>query len=362
MIWTIVIFLVLLSVLVLAHEWGHYVTARKLKMGVEEFGLGYPPRLFSWKSKKTGVRWSFNLIPIGGFVKIEGENGDECKGDGTSFCKRPIGQRLVVLVAGVIMNVVAAAVLFTIALGVGTPAIVEDYQGSAVIEDRALQVTRVLPDSPAQEAGLQMGDVLISINDMTFVSGQELREYMMALGPDTVVHFQIDRANEMLEVIVVPSYVEEIGDIGMGIAIYETGVVRYPWYTLPWHGIRITAWYTQQICVGFYNMVASLVSGDGLGTEVSGPVGIAVMTGEAAQMGFAYILQFGAILSINLAILNILPIPALDGGRILFLIIEGIIRRPVNGKVEAAVHNIGFLLLMLLVLFVTYKDVLGLFK
>lgn len=363
MIITIVIFLILLSVLVLAHEWGHYFTARRLKMGVEEFGLGYPPRLFSWKSKKTGVRWSLNLIPIGGFVKIEGENGDECKGDGESFCKRPIWQRFVVLVAGVAMNVVAAVVFFTIALGMGTSAIVEDYDGSAIIEDRALQITQVLPHSPAEAAGLQMGDTIISINDVVFEHGQELQAYLMEdLGPDAVVNFTIERSGELLEMVVVPSYVEEIGDIGMGVAIYETGIVRYPWYSLPWHGLRVTAWYTQQICSGFYQMAASIISGNGLGTEVSGPVGIAVMTGQAAQMGFVYILQFGAILSINLAILNILPIPALDGGRILFLIIEGVMRRPVNGKVEAVVHNIGFLLLMLLVLFVTYKDILGLFK
>jgi regulator of sigma E protease len=114
--------------------------------------------------------------------------------------------------------------------------------------------------------------------------------------------------------------------------------------------------------VGLYGMIASAIAGDGLGVDVSGPVGIAVMTGEAVQMGFVYLLQFGAILSINLAILNILPIPALDGGRVLFLIIEAVVRRPVNGKVEAVIHNIGFLLLMLVVLLVTYKDVLGLFK
>ena len=131
---------------------------------------------------------------------------------------------------------------------------------------------------------------------------------------------------------------------------------------IPIEGIRLTAWYTKMICLGLFGMIVSAVSGNGLGADVSGPIGIAVMTGQAAKMGFVYLLQFGAILSINLAILNILPIPALDGGRILFLIIEAISGRPVNGKVEAIIHNIGFLLLMLLVLVVTYKDVLGLFK
>ncbi len=362
MIWTVILFLILLSVLVLAHEWGHYFTARRLKMKVEEFGLGYPPKLFSWTSKKTGVRWSFNLIPIGGFVKLEGENGEDCVGTEDSFCKRPIWQRFTVLVAGVLMNMVAAAVFFSIALGMGTAAIVEGYEGSATIEDRSLQVTQLLPDSPADTAGLQMGDSIISINGQVFESGDDLRAYLMELDADSIVEFEIYRTGEVIGITAVPSYVEEIDDIGLGVAIYETGIVHYPWYSLPWHGVETTVWYTKQICAGFYGMAKSLISGNGLGIEVSGPVGIAVMTGEAAQLGFVYILQFGAILSINLAILNILPVPALDGGRILFLIIESIIRRPVNSRIEAAVHNIGFLLLMLLILFITYKDVLGLFK
>ena len=362
MIITVILFLVLLSVLVLAHEWGHYFTASKFKMKVEEFGLGYPPRIFSWKNKKTGVLWSINLIPIGGFVKIEGENGDECKGDDDSFCKRPIWQRFIVLFAGVFMNMVVASIFFSIALGIGTAAIVEGYQGSAVLEDEQLQVTQLLPNSPADEAGMRVGDSIVSINGEVFDSGEQARAYIMELGADSIVEFEIDRNDEVFEIVAVPSYVKELDDIGLGVAIYETGIVRYPWYSLPWRGVETTAWYTKQICAGFYKMAKSVVTGNGLGMEVSGPVGIAVMTGEAAQMGFVYILQFGAILSINLAILNILPIPALDGGRIIFLAIEGIIRRPVNSKVEAVVHNVGFLLLMLLVLFVTYKDVLGLFK
>ncbi|MBT3230592.1 RIP metalloprotease RseP [Candidatus Uhrbacteria bacterium] len=362
MILTVILFLVLLSVLVLAHEWGHYFTARKFKMKVEEFGLGYPPRIFAWKNRKTGVLWSINLIPIGGFVKIEGENSEDSNGDADSFCKRPIWQRFTVLFAGVFMNMVVAAVFFTVALGMGTAAIVEGYKGTATIEDRAFQVTQVLPDSPADLSGLMMGDSVISINDQVFESGEDLRTYLMSLDADSIVEFEVGRSSELIEITVVPSYVAEIDDIGLGVAVYETGIVHYPWYSLPWRGVETTTWYTKQICAGFYGMAKNLVSGNGLGVEVSGPVGIAVMTGEAAQMGFVYILQFAAILSINLAILNILPIPALDGGRIMFLIIEGIIRKPVSPKVEAVVHNVGFLLLMLLILFVTYKDVLGLFK
>lgn len=362
MIWTVILFLLVLSVLVLAHEWGHFITARKLGVKVEEFGLGYPPRVFSWLSKKTGIRWSLNAIPIGGFVKMQGENGDECPRDPKSFCSQSKKVRFTILFAGVFMNLVAAALFFTIALGFGMSAIVEDYDGSALIEDRALEITQVLETSPAQEAGLVMGDKVVSINDQVFESGGSAREYLYNLDENSVVEFLIIRDNQEILIPIVPSYIVEMDQIGLGIALYETGVVHYKWYTLPLKGIQMTAWYTKMICVGLYGMLVSVFSGDGLGASVSGPVGIAVMTGQAAQMGFVYLLQFGAILSINLAILNILPIPALDGGRILFLIIEAISGRPVNGKVEAIIHNVGFLLLMLLVLVVTYKDILGLFK
>lgn len=362
MIWTVILFLLVLSVLVLAHEWGHFITARKLGVKVEEFGLGYPPRVFSWLSKKTGIRWSLNAIPIGGFVKMLGENGDECPRDPESFCAQSKKVRFTILFAGVFMNMIAAAVFFTIALGFGVSAIVEDYSGSAVIDDRALEITQILESSPAQTAGLEVGDKVLLINGQEFENGASAREYLFTLGENAVVDFSIIREGQDVSISVVPSYVEEIDHIGLGIALYETGVVHYKWYMIPIEGIRLTAWYTKMICLGLLGMIVSAVSGNGLGADVSGPVGIAVMTGQAAQMGFVYLLQFGAILSINLAILNILPIPALDGGRILFLIIEAISGRPVNGKVEAIIHNVGFLLLMLLVLVVTYKDVLGLFK
>jgi len=358
MIWTVILFLLVLSVLVLAHEWGHFVTARKLGVKVEEFGLGYPPRVFSWLSKKTGIRWSLNAIPIGGFVKMLGENGDQCPRDPESFCAQPKKVRFTILFAGVFMNMIAAAVFFTIALGFGVSAIVEDYSGNATVEDRALEITQVLEASPAQIAGLEMGDRIISINGEAFTSGELARDYLFSLSENTVVDFSIVRGNESFMVPVVPSYVEEIDHIGLGIALYETGVVHYKWYMIPIEGIRLTAWYTKMICLGLFGMIVSAVSGNGLGADVSGPIGIAVMTGQAAKMGFVYLLQFGAILSINLAILNILPIPALDGGRILFLIIEAISGRPVNGKVEAIIHNIGFALLMFLMLLVTFRDIL----
>ncbi|MFH1611504.1 MAG: RIP metalloprotease RseP [Patescibacteria group bacterium] len=362
MIWTVILFLLVLSVLVLAHEWGHFITARKLGVKVEEFGLGYPPRVFSWISKKTGVRWSLNAIPIGGFVKLEGENNDGCTKSAESFCAKPIWKRFIILFAGVFMNMVVAALFFTIALGFGVSLIVEGYSGNATIENQKLEITQVLAGSPAEQAGLIAGDTVLEINDQVFAVGGDVHNYLSNLGENAVVDFSIDRNGEALDISVVPSYITEIDNIGLGLAIYQTGIVHYPWYMLPVKGAVMTWWYGQEICIGLYNMIASALTGHGLGVEVSGPIGIAVMTGQAAQMGFVYLLQFGAILSINLAILNILPIPALDGGRILFLFIEAVARRPVNGKVEAVIHNIGFLILMLIVVLVTYKDVLGLFK
>jgi regulator of sigma E protease len=362
MFWTVIIFLIVLSVLVVAHEFGHFITARKLGVKVEEFGLGYPPRVFSWISKKTGIRWSFNAIPIGGFVKLKGENGDDCPNDKDSFCSKKIWKRFVILFSGVFMNMVAAVVFFTIALGFGVSVIVEGYEGSAFVDDKALEITQILGSSPAEEVGLQIGDRVISINDKEFESGELARAYLQELGENSIVNLKIDRSGVEVLASVVPSYVPELDRTGIGIALYETGTVHYPLYLLPIKGVEMTYWYTQQICIGFYGIIRSVIAGDGLGVDVSGPVGIAVMTGKAVEMGFVYLLQFGAILSINLAILNILPIPALDGGRILFLVIEAIVRRPVNARIEAIIHNIGFLILMLVVVLVTYKDIFGLFK
>ena len=359
MIGTIIVFLALLSILVLAHEWGHYITAKKIGAKVEEFGLGFPPRLFSWRAK-DGMLWSVNLIPLGGFVRIKGESGAERDAPG-SFGRKSIPARTIVLLAGVFMNLVLAAVFFTIGFSIGLPSVTEGDTGKAIVSDQAIRVTQVLPDSPGDIAGFEAGDTILRIDGIEYVGGQDARDALMTEEEDRVFILGVLRGEEELMIEVVPEYLEEIDRLGIGIAMVETGTVRYPLYLAPIKGTEITLFYTKEVTVAFYEIIRNLVMGEPAGVELAGPVGIAVLTGEIARLGFVYLLQFAAILSINLAVINILPFPALDGGRIAFVALEAVRGKPASPRLEALVHNLGFVLLMLLVIFITYKDILNLF-
>jgi len=359
MISTVLLFLVILSVLVLAHEWGHYFTAKKIGAKVEEFGLGFPPRLYSWKGK-DGMVWSLNLIPLGGFVKIVGESGDH-REEKDSFSGKSIPKRILVLAAGVIMNLVLAIGLFSVGFTVGIPSAIEGgVDSQAIVSENAIRVTEVLAGSPADEAGLKMGDEVLLINGLAYASGEEVRQALHNFSENDVINFEINRSGEEQTISAVASYIEAIDSMGVGAAIVETATIRYPWYFAPIKGIETTVVYAIAILAAFWHIIAGIFTGGGIPAGVSGPAGIAVVTGEIASLGFVYILQFAAMLSLNLAILNIIPFPALDGGRIAFTLVEAIRRKPASEKLEAVVHNLGFMLLMLLVIIVTYRDILNL--
>lgn len=360
MIWTILLFLAVLSVLVIAHEWGHFFTAKKIGAEVEEFGLGFPPRIFTWKGK-DGMIWSLNAIPLGGFVKITGESGGELDNP-NSFARKSIPKRLLVLTAGVIMNLVVAAILFSVGFAVGIPSVTEgDIDKHVTVTDQAIRVTEVIPGSPADAVGVQLGDTILSMNGQTYTEGEVVRQELRSLAETENVAFVIERDGEELELDIAPAFISELEGPGVGVAIVETGLARYPWYLVIPKGIETTAIYTVTVVVAFYEIIRDAITGAGVAPEISGPVGIAVLTGEIAGLGFVYLMQFAAILSINLAVINILPFPALDGGRVAFTLLEAVRKKPVSPKVEAIVHNSGFLLLMLLVIIVTYRDIVNLF-
>lgn len=361
MIGTILLFLAILSILVLAHEWGHYFTAKRVGAKVEEFGLGFPPRAYVWKGK-DGMKWSLNWIPLGGFVKIKGESGEH-RSDSDSFGHKSIPARLLVLSAGVIMNFVVAAALFSIGFMIGVPSVVEgDIGSSAIVHDRAISVTEVIAGSPAAEAGMKVGDQIIEINGDSFETSEAARDALAVTADHRDFEVTVLRGGDQFEFHLLPRYYEEYDRELVGVALLQTGTVRYPWYLAPGKGIVTTYSYTREILAAFGGIISNLVHGEKAGVDVSGPVGIAVMTGEIAQLGVIYLLQFAAILSINLAIINILPFPALDGGRVFFVLIEAVRRKPNNATVEAVVHNLGFALLMILVVVVTYRDILNLIK
>ncbi|MFH0923631.1 MAG: RIP metalloprotease RseP [Candidatus Falkowbacteria bacterium] len=384
---TIITFIIVLGVLVFVHELGHFLAARKFGVKAEEFGFGFPPRMFGvykdkqgkWKrviggkevKDAPGTVYSLNWIPIGGFVKIKGE---DAAGDGSivggsreaeeksaapeqdSLTDKPIWQRAIIMSAGVTMNVVLAAALIIFGLSIGMPQVLDGIHPKARISDKKIQVVQVYPDSPASQAGIIIGDAIISINNVRFVNYEELQKFVDE-NEGKELDYRIGRDSEEMLIAITPEIREETSMGGIGIAIAETGIVKYPWYLAIAEGVKTTVFLTWAIIAAFYELFKGLITGQGLSADIAGPVGIAALTGQMARMGFVYVLQFAALLSINLAIINFLPFPALDGGRVLFLFLEKIKGRPVKRELEAAIHQAGLILLMLLVLVVTFKDV-----
>ncbi len=376
MAFTIIVFILVLSVLVFVHELGHYATARMFGVKAEEFGFGFPPRVFGWK-KVNGKRkffwgsgehesedtiWSLNWIPLGGFVKIKGEDGENKDPD--SFAAKKPWKRSIILSAGVTMNIILAAICLMLVFTLGSPQVLSNVEEGAKVTDEKMQVMSLVADSPATEAGIELGDAIVALDGLSFNEITEVQDYVASKNGQSV-EIEISRYGEPVRLSATPQVLpeNETGERAvLGVGIEKTGIVSYPWYKSIWLGMKATYNLFIQIIVAFGTIIKNAIVGQPVGVEVAGPVGIAVMTGKVARMGMNYALQFTALLSINLAIINFLPLPALDGGRVLFILIEKIRRKPVNQKVEQVVHTIGFALLMLLVLIVTGKDIINLFK
>lgn len=378
---TVLIFIIVLSVLVFVHELGHFLTARKLGVKAEEFGFGFPPRAFGFyknkqgkwrfiKGKKdpnnlaeedrpAGTVYSINWLPLGGFVRIKGENG-EGKQEADSFAAKAVWKRALILSAGVIMNIILAIVLLSAGYMMGLPQSLDNLKPSAKISEPQVFVMDVLPASPAEQAGLEAGDIITFVNEQKIVSNEELQSIVASqVGQET--SFTIKRDNNEKQFTIIPELLEETDKPAIGVSIYASGLVRYPFFTAIIEGFKLTFWLFWMIVLAFYGLLRDLFMGVSVSGQVAGPVGIATLTGQVATMGFTYLLQFTALLSLNLALINILPFPALDGGRLLFLLIEKFIGKPVRQSVEAWIHTIGFWLLILLIVVVTYKDIARLF-
>lgn len=353
MISTIIIFTAVLSLLVFVHEFGHFVTAKKSGVRVDEFGFGFPPRAGGIKKGETV--YSINWIPLGGFVKIKGESGEYSR-DKDSFANKGAWTRGLILTAGVIMNVLLAWFLLSVGYVIGMPQVVDEVSPYARVMDQKVQVVQVLKDSPAERAGIETGDAIVSVGGMAIASPDDIKA-LTETKEGQPVAVTIRRKAETIEKQVIPAVIKETGRPGLGVALVKTGLVAYPFWLAPVQGAVATWAFAREIVGAFGGLIRDLFAQQKVTVEFSGPVGIAVITSEVAKLGFRYLLQFTALLSLNLAIINILPFPALDGGRVLFLVIEKVRGRAVGRRVEAMAHNIGFALLMLLVLFVTLHDV-----
>lgn len=348
---SIIFIIIFISILILVHEWGHFFAARKLGVRVDEFGLGFPPKLFS--RVRHGVRYSFNLFPFGGFVKIFGEHG-EGEDDRSSFASRPALQRFVILAAGVGMNLILAWVLFSVAAAIGLPHISEDESGGAPIS-----ILAVMPGSPAEQAGLKLGDHVLEMRSaegsLRIEKEADVREFAEAWRGEEVM-LVIRRQGEIREFTAVPRVQIPEGEGPLGVVLGRLVIERSPWYLAPVAGIESLVRSTAAIAVGLGTVVADLITEGRAPAGVSGPIGILLFAQDSRALGIAYFLQFVGLLSVNLAILNFLPIPALDGGRIFFLLLEKLKGGRINPRVEQAAHLVGFILLVLLMLAVTYQD------
>ncbi len=339
---TVIAFLGILAGLILAHELGHFVTAKASRVKVDEFGLGFPPRLLSIKRGET--RYSLNAIPLGGFVKMAGEEDPKVPG---SLASKGIGTRLLILSAGSLMNALLPLLLFSIAFMVPHDTLV----GQVVVEE-------VATNSPAASAGFESGDVILSINENSVHNINDLqRNIYLNLGKEiTLLIKHSDSTTEDIGVIPRWSPPEGEGAIGVAVRLLNPTVVsqHYPF----WKAIPMGVGGCIEAFVIFKNGILSMIIGT-TPVAVAGPVGIAQVTAEVAKAGISPLLEFAAFLSINLALINIFPLPALDGGRIMFVLLEWVRRgKRISPKTENVVHLVGFILLMTAILIITYQDII----
>ena len=342
MLLTIVSFLVIIVVLILAHELGHFITAKASGVRVDEFGLGFPPRLLSIRRGET--LYSLNAIPLGGFVKMAGEEDPTLP---RSLASKSTGTRILVLSAGSLMNALLPLLLFSIAFMVPHNVVIGE-----------VFVKEVAPNSPAAMAGIESGDTFLRINGEPLTNIGDLHRYtQLKLGNEiTILVKHSDLTTEKIQLIPRWKPPEGQGAIGIVVSMSNPTIVsqHYPF----WKAIPMGVSECIETFILFKNAIISMIIGT-TPVAVAGPVGIAQITGEIAKAGISPLLEFAAFLSINFAIINIFPLPALDGGRIVFVLLEWVRRgKRISPKTEGLIHAIGFILLMTAILAITYQDII----
>jgi len=430
---TAIIFIITIGILIFVHELGHFLTARRNGIRAEEFGFGFPPRIFGiqrysgkkiekvgekeeetteildlknedeteiiqekivdkiteidevvpikkwrviWgprdgdneneaKDRKEirehqyekGTIYSLNLLPLGGFVKIKGEDGENKDPD--SFASKGAWPRIKVLAAGVLMNFLLAWFLIAIVMILGIP---EAKESEMILEGAKVQISGVVSGSPAETMGLKIGDeIVLAQKDFQIKKLEDIRNFINENRGQEIT-LKIKRGKENLELKGMPA--EKVGENqgALGIIYSQIVMEKYPFYKAIWESLKTVLNLIWMMLSALYLILKNLATGGGgVGMEVAGPIGIAVLTGQVVSLGLVYILQFVALLSVNLGLINILPIPALDGGRILFILIEKIKGSPVSQKVEQTFHFVFFALLISLMIFITYRDILKFF-
>ncbi len=345
----IIIFVLALSVLVLVHEFGHFYAAKKTGVKVEEFGLGLPPRIIGKKIGETV--YSLNWLPIGGFCKLYGEDGD---GKGTeAFNHKKPWQKLLIVLGGVLMNLVLAVVIFSVVYGItGVPK-----------ETDKVKVIGVAPNSPAEKVGLKEDDWISKVDNIVVKKPEELTNQVAIDKGKQANLLVVDKNGNEKNVTVDVRENPPSGEGSMGVAISNTDMVKLPWYRF-YEGIgagfKEAYFWGKIIGGGVISMIGGLFMGH-VQKDVSGPIGMFQATSAIEKsQGLLAVIHFFGVVSVNLAIVNILPFPALDGGRIWFVVYEMLTRKRANQKVEIIANNIGMLLLLGLILVITVGDIMRL--
>jgi len=357
MLLTIFIAFISLIGLIILHEFGHFILAKKFGVKVEEFGIGYPPRIFGKKIGET--IYSINLLPFGAFVKLPGEI--ERVDDWQSFSQQPILKRVLIVLGGVISFWIVTMILFSIVFYLGTFMAISDEDN---VPGARVQIAAVAANSPAKEADLRAADIVkeLQVGNEKFQINkvQELQKLIEKYkGQETML--TIERGKEIFQIKAVPRLSPPTGQGSLGVALVRTAFKSYPWYLAFPKGVSATFQMTVAIVKGYGQVIKNLIIRQPTGAELMGPVGVFQLLTQASQLGLSYFLQFIGMISLYFAILNILPIPALDGGKLLFLTIEAIRKKPVSEKVEQNITAFFFTLLLALMIWVTIKDIKRIF-
>lgn len=364
---SVIIFLIILSLLVLVHEFGHFFVAKFFGIRVDEFGLGYPPlvkKLFRWR----GTDFTLNGLPFGGFVKIFGENpieshprkdlgetlglsSGEDKIPRDSFQHKNRGVQALVLVAGVVCNFLFAWVLMSFGFMIGMPA---PLGLDLPVTNPQTIITTVLSGSPAEALGIKSGDTILTINNIHY-SPESARD--LIANTEGSLEFKIKRGEKVYEKTVVPQVGVVEGKRAVGIAMEMIGTVKLGFFKSIAEGWKTTIQITKLTAFALWDFMLQAARGRADFSTVTGPVGLVGMVGDMEELGFSYLITFTALISINLCLINLLPFPALDGGRLLFVGLEAITRRSIPPKIFNTANAAGFALLIFLMILVTIRDV-----
>lgn len=338
----ILIMLFVFGILIFIHEFGHFITARLCGVAVKEFAVGMGPTIFSWHSKKYETKYGLRLLPIGGFVSMVGE--DEDSEEQSAFCNKSVWKRIIIVIAGAFMNLVLGFLLMTVivfAQGTLASTTIADFSDNAVSNEQ-----------------LQVGDEIIRVDGVRVHTGNELVYEIMNQGYEPIdLEVIRDGQKILLQNVTFPTIEDE--DSGIVFGNYDFRVLAEK--NNPGNLIKHSFYRSISTVKMVYDSLLGLLSGRFGMEAVSGPVGVTKVVGDAAKTGIINFLYIVAVLSINLGVLNLIPFPALDGGRFLFLMIEWIRRKPINRNVESYINFAGLILLFLFMILVTAKDIFNLF-